>query len=263
MRSAVLEALAFDEPVTDLPRVRTSAEWVAYFRANRERRLSVPWDEPAHFDADELETVIASLRAWQLGESSDAVQLRAMAAQYARDTKDPAFAEAMELFVAEEQRHGAELGRVLDRAGVPRKTWDFGDAVFRVFRHCLSRMESFVTVVLMVEVLALVYYAAVRRATKCPALRAVCAQILRDEVPHIRFQCERLAQMHRRRGRVGRALTGAAQRFLFAGVALAVWIGHRHALRAGGVSFRRFWNRAHARMALARRAADPRAYRWA
>lgn len=263
MRSAVLEALTFAEPAAELPRVRTSAEWVEYFRANRERRLPVPWAAPADFSADELETVIASLRAWQLGESSDAVQLRAMAAQYARDTNDPAFAEAMELFVAEEQRHGAELGRVLDRAGVPRKSWDFGDAVFRGFRHFLSRMESFVTVVLMVEVLALVYYAAVRRATKCPALRAVCAQILRDEVPHIRFQCERLAQMHRRRGRVGRALTGAATRVLFAGVALAVWIGHRHALRAGGFTFRSYWRRAHARMAVARRAAHPRAYRWA
>jgi hypothetical protein len=31
MRSAVLEALAFAEPVAELPRVRTSAEWVQYF----------------------------------------------------------------------------------------------------------------------------------------------------------------------------------------------------------------------------------------
>ncbi|MBY0458375.1 MAG: ferritin-like domain-containing protein, partial [Gemmataceae bacterium] len=132
----------------------------------------------------------------------------------------------------------------------------------RCFRHFLPRMEVWATVVIMVEEHAMVYYAAVRRATGCPILRAVCRQILRDEVPHLRFQCERLAVLHRGRSPALRAVTVGCQRMLFAGVTLAVWVGHRRALRAGGHTFGTFWRSAWARMGRAWRRMDPRGYRW-
>ena len=244
------------------PAVRTSAEWVAYFRANSQRLLPVPWDAGAGVTPAELAEVADSLRAWQLGETSDGRHLLAAAARHAGATGDPAFLDAVRLFIAEEQRHGADLGRFLDLAGVPRKTWDWGDAAFRAFRYLLPRIELWATVVVMVETHAMLYYAAVRRATRSAVLRQVCEQILRDEAPHLRFQCERLAVLHRRRPRPLRALTLAAHRAFFAGVTLAVWVGHRRALRAGGLTFGRFWRAAWARMGAAWRATDPRAYRW-
>jgi hypothetical protein len=93
-------------------------------------------------------------------------------------------------------------------------------------------------------------------------LRRVCEQILADEVPHIRFQCERLAVLHRGRSRVPRAATAAVHRAFFAAITLAVWVGHRRALRAGGYTFGRFWRAAWAKMRRAWRAMDPAAYRW-
>jgi hypothetical protein len=242
--------------------VWASARWVAYFRANADRRLAVPWAAGAGVTPGQVATVVASLRAWQLGETSDGAHLRAAARRLADETNDPDYSTAIELFIAEEQRHGAALGRFLDLAGVPRLRWNWGDAAFRAARYALGRMEGWATPVVMVEVHALVYYAAVRRATASAVLRRVCTQILRDEIPHVRFQCERLALMYRPRGRGRRRLTAALHRFLFAGITLAVWLGHRRALRAGGLTFRRFWRAAWAKMGAAWRAMNPDAYCW-
>jgi hypothetical protein len=244
------------------PAVWTSAQWVAHFRANRTRGVAVPWEDGAGVTPEEVAVVVESLRAWQLGESSDGRRMRAAAARHAAGTNDPDFLTAMELFIGEEQGHGATLGRFLDLAGVPRRRRAWSDTAFRAMRHLLGRIETCITVVVMAEVHALVYYAAVRRATGSAVLRRVCQQLLRDEVPHIRFHCERLAALHRRRGRLRRRLTAAAHRVLFAGITLAVWAGHRRALRAGGLSFRRFWRAAWVKMGAARRAMNPDAYRW-
>jgi hypothetical protein len=247
---------------SDLPAVHSSAEWVAYFRANAEHLLPVPWERGAEVTADELASIADSLRAWQLGETSDGSHLLAAAADYAATVGDPDFLDAIRLFIEEEQRHGADLGRFLDLAGVPRAGCDWGDALFRFARYLVPRMEVWATPVVMVETHALLYYAAVRRATGSAVLRRVCEQILADEVPHVRFQCERLAVLHRGRCCVLRAVTMAAHRAFFAAITLAVWVGHRRALRAGGYSFGRFWRAAWAKMRRAWRAMDPAAYRW-
>lgn len=251
-----------DDP-TPLPSVRSSAEWVAYFRANAGQLLPIPWEiGAAGASPEELAEIAGSLAGWQLGETSDGSRLLAAARHHATSVDDPDYVEAIRLFTREEQRHGADLGRFLVSAGVPLKGWDSGDAVFRLFRHLFRRIEVWVTVVILVEVHALLYYAAVRRATGSTVLRRVCDQILRDEVPHVRFQCERLAMLRRGRSRVGRALTAAVQRVLFTGTTLAIWAGHRRALRAGGYTFRRFWSGSWAKMRRAWAKADPRAYRW-
>lgn len=244
------------------PAVRSSQEWVAYFRANAERLLPVPWESGVGATPEELEPIVGSLRGWQLGETSDGRHLLAAAANYAAKLGDPAFLEAVRLFIAEEQRHGEDLGRFLDLAGVQRATWDWGDALFRAFRYLVPRMEVWATVVVMVETHAMLYYAALRRATGAAVLRRVCEQILRDEVPHVRFQCERLAVLHHGRCRALAAMTAAVHRVLFAGITVAVWAGHRRALRAGGYTFRRFWRGAWGKMRHAWRMMDPRAYHW-
>jgi hypothetical protein len=269
MRSAMVEALTLTTesttpPAADAgpPAVWTSAQWIAYFLANRDNLLPVPWDSGAAVTPEELAEIVDSLRAWQLGETSDGARLIRTAEKHAKRIGDPAFVDLIKLFIAEEQRHGEELGKFLDAAGVPRAKRDLGDSLFRVFRHFLTQMEVWATIVVIIEVHAMLYYGAIRRATGSPLLRRICEQILRDEVPHIRFQCERLAILHRKRGRVGRWFTAAAHRVLFTGITMAIWVGHRRALRAGGFTFGRFWRNAWSRMRNAWRAMDPKAYKW-
>lgn len=248
--------------MTSLQPVRTSAEWIADFRANDSNRVVVPWESGVTLTPEERELVAGSLPVWQLGESSDGRHLRRAAERYAARSGDRDYVEAIALFIREEQRHGAELGRALDLAGIPRKSFHWGDSVFRLFRHFLPRIEITTTVVIAVEIHAMIYYAAIRSATKSEVLRRVCEQILRDEVPHLRFQCERMAQILHRRPRRLRAGTLALHRLLFAGTTVVIWLGHRRALRAGGYTFRRFWRAAWARFRWTRMKMAPEGYSW-
>jgi hypothetical protein len=268
MQSELARRTAMKIPFMDgggksaLPRVKSSIEWHAYFTTNSRRQRRIPWHLGAGASADELSAVVGSLRAWQLGESSDGSHLLAAAGNYATKVQDPDFVDVVQLFIAEEQRHGEMLGRFLDLAGVPRAESNWGDTLFRLARYSLPSMEVWATPVVMVETHALIYYNAIRQATKSLVLRTICAQILSDEVPHIRFQCERLAILHFRRPRLLRVLTMAAHRLMFTAITIAIWLGHRRALRAGGYSFARFWRSAWSKMKHAWRQMAPEAYAW-
>lgn len=249
-------------PLGTVQRVLTAREWIDYFRANAVSVRCYPWADGAGVTEAERCAIADSLQGWQLGETSDGRHLRAVAVRYAEAVGDADYPVAVELFIREEQRHGDTLGRFLDLANVGRVQSDWGDTLFRAARYCLTSMEVWTTVVVMVETLALVYYNAIRRSTGSPLLQAICRQILADEVPHLRFQCERLAILFQRRWRWALWCTLFAQRLCFLGVLLLVWFGHRRALRAGGYSFRRYWRASWDRMNAAWRAMEPQRYLW-
>lgn len=251
-----------DEVPSDSRRPWTSGEWCEYFRLNAEAPCDLPWDDGARVTPAELAAIARSLQAWQLGETSDGRHLRAVAAKHARKTNDPEYATVTDWFIGEEQRHGELLGRFLDLAGVGRKSRDWGDTLFRFARYLLPTMETWTTPVVMVETLALVYYNAVRQATASPLLRAICRRILADEVPHLRFQCERLAAIYRRRSRVGFRLTMGLHRAMFLVMVTLVWLGHRRALRAGGYPLGRYWRASWDRMNEVWARMDPRRFDW-
>src|SRR5437588_10327220 len=71
-------------------RVRSTAEWLAYFRANAARCRPIPWEVGADVAAPQLAAIARSLQAWQLGETSDGRHLRAAAARHAARVGDPA-----------------------------------------------------------------------------------------------------------------------------------------------------------------------------
>jgi hypothetical protein len=267
---SVLAGQALDPDMTTrgksrmpLRRVRATSAWIAYFETNLARCRPIPWEEVnVALPAAQLAAIARSLQAWQLGETSDGRHLLAAAARYAQRTQDPAYYAAVELFVREEQRHGELLGRFLDLAGLGRIGVDWGDCLFRALRYCIIGMEVWTTTVVMVETLATIYYNAIRRATGSPVLRTICAQILADEGPHIRFQYERLAIILRSRPRLGFWLTMFAQRLLYFGVVVLVWLGHHRALRAGGYGWQHYWRQAWSKMTLAWQRMDPRQYEW-
>jgi hypothetical protein len=240
----------------------STAEWLAYFQANAARSRPIPWERGPEAPPEQIAAIARSLQAWQLGETSDGRHLLVAAVRYAMRIGDPGFPTLIELFIREEQRHGELLGRFLDLAGVGRITADWGDSLFRALRYCLTNMEIWTTPVVMVETLALIYYNAIRRATTSRVLQTICAQILADEIPHVQFQCERLATILRTRSRLGYRLTMLAHRVLFLVIVVLVWTGHRRALRAGGYDWRHYWRAAWTKMDAAWRRMDPRRYVW-
>ncbi len=228
----------------------TSRQWQEHYRANASNQLPIPWDLGAELSPTETHAVIQSLQAWQLGETSDGSHLLAAARRYAAQTGDSEFLAVVQLFINEENRHGELLGRFLDLHGAGRIPRNWGDSIFRLLRYALPNLEVWTTVVIVVETMALIYYRAIMQATTSPVLRTICRQILKDEVHHLQFQYERLAQMHDGRGTCARWLTLGLQRILFLGTILAVWVGHHRPLKAGGFPLSRFWRTTWKRMAL-------------
>ena len=86
------------------------------------------------------------------------------AREYAARRRTSAYAEVIELFVREEQRHARDLGRFMDVAGIPRRSRTWPDTVFRRLRQ-LGGLEISISVLITAEIIAKVYYAALREAT--------------------------------------------------------------------------------------------------
>lgn len=237
----------------------SSIEWLAYFTHNAAALRPIPWQAEVDLTPAERAAVADSVATFQLGETGGGRHLLAAAARYAAGCGDEDYLAALRLFIAEEQRHGRELGRWLDLAGIPRIQKNWTNVVFRRLRQ-LAGLELMISCLLAAEVLAKVYYAALRKATASRLLRAICEQILKDEVAHIRFQSQRLALLRRARPRALLSLTVAWQRVLFAATALVVWRSHRRALAAGGLTFGEFCRKTALEVRISLEQMDPARY---
>lgn len=216
-----------------------STYWIRHFRQNRlEKRIN--WSQAAWLEPEARANLLPSLRAWQKGETSDGRHLKAAAARYAEKTQDPAYLEAIALFIAEEQKHGANLGRFLDHLEVPRKTFDLGDALFRRVRYFATSMEIWTISVLTVESAAQLFYQALKKGSKNPLLQEICTDILIDEAQHLRFQQERLWEILERKSTFRRQLRFLAYVLFFNVVARMIWLAHRKAFQLGGYDRNRF-----------------------
>ena len=130
--------------------------------------------------------------------------------------------------------------------------------MFRWLRH-RAGLELSIAVLVTAEIIAKVYYAALRQATTSVVLVRLCDQILYDELRHVRFQCERLAILRARRSRLGVWLAGAA-----------AMVFRRHVRRGlveappravlGGYGLWKFRRSARAEMAEAVALMDPKNY---
>ena len=219
---------------------RSSREWVEYFRTNHSRLLPIPWSLGAELGAAERAAIKSSIQAFQLGESSEGRNLMRYARAWAACSGDSDYVEAIGLLIAEEQRHARDLGRFMELNGIPciRRRWT--DSIFRRLRNFVGTLEISIAVLVTAEIIAKIYYTALREASSSPLLRRICDQILRDEARHVEFQTEQLAKLQR--GRVAPLLwaTLALHLLLFAGATLVVAWTHRPVLCRGGFGFFRF-----------------------
>lgn len=230
------------EPARDQP--WSSGRWCQYFREQRRQRLVIPWERGAELSQAEHDLIIDSLREFQQGEGLEGSHFFRCVRAWAESSRDFEYVEAHRLFMAEEQGHARNLARFLIMAGTPLLTER--SLLNRCFCWIGSwgRLEMTLAIIAAVEIVAQVYYRALRRTTRSEVLRRICAQILRDEKQHVRFQNERLAILRRGRSAPWLALTGCVDCMLLLGAALACWCGHRRVLRAGGVGCLRYWQAA-------------------
>lgn len=242
-------------------RVWDSQEWVAYYRRNVEDPVPIPWEVGAELTDVERAAIAASVQGFQLGESSEGRHLYQRAKRWSVQNGDAVYSEAIRLFIVEEQRHARDLGRFMDLNDIPRVREAWPDTAFRFLRRAAG-LELSIVVLVTAEVIAQVYYVALRDATFSSVLRTLCERILRDEEEHVRFQSERLALLARNRSKMGLWFRRVAQRGLMLATLLVVWSMHRRAYRAGGYSFLRFASATWAALGRALSLMDPHRYDW-
>ncbi|MGV9405179.1 ferritin-like domain-containing protein [Streptomyces sp. NPDC003667] len=210
------------------------AKWVRDFEDERERRIALgdpDWGGGAVLPP----AVWAGIQRFQVGEDGDGANLVAKADQ----AGDPDYAQAVRLFVAEEQNHARMLARLLAAGGMPVLSGHWSDTVFVRLRRLMGlRLE--LLVLMIAEVVALRYYRALRDGAGDPLASEVAGRVLADEERHVPFHCARLHASLAELPRAARRPVLAGWRLLLLVVCAVVAVDHRAALRRLGVGRRRF-----------------------
>ena len=219
--------------------IRTSLFWKNHFSVNLQKQR-VDWNVTPSISDGEKEKILYSMKAWQLGETSDGKHLLAASSLYAEKIGDDEYVNAVKLFIKEEQKHGSNLGKYIDKIGEQRLGSDWGDTLFRKVRYFNRSMELWTITVIIVESAAQIFYAALRDATQCSLLKSICNDILIDEAHHIKFQNERMFIIFRNKSFYNKALSLLFYSTLFFLTIHAIWFAHKKAFLAGNVSMKDF-----------------------
>jgi hypothetical protein len=230
-----------------LPTLYSTQRWIEHFELNCRRQPIQPWALGAKLTVAERVTVIDSIKQFQLGESGEGKHLKKCARAHAGQTEDLDYPTAVTLFIAEEQRHSAMLGQYLHLAGESRLNKSKVDGIFRWLRHLMG-LELSLIVLSTAEVVATVYYRALRDATECELLRSICRRILRDEAAHLAFHRDRFLTLRWNRSLVARSILRLIHHCLLMAALLPVWWCHGRVFRAGGISFLKLARDAHCRL---------------
>lgn len=216
--------------------MNNSHYWTGHFKANAlEQRVN--WALRPNITPVEICTILPSLQAWQLGETSEGKHLISASTKYAKNIGDLAYIDAVKLFIKEEQKHGNNLGRYLDSIGQPRISKNWGDSLFRRVRYFNTNMELWTLAVIVVESTAQIFYQSLKDATGCDLLKQICTDILVDEAYHITFQTERLAIIYDGKNNFSKIWRKIAYRYFFYATSSLVWFAHRKLFKAGGNNF--------------------------
>jgi rubrerythrin len=219
--------------------MKTTTYWIEHFGKNALQKR-IDWNTPVSITPDETNVILSSLQAWQLGETSEGKHVLKAADKYARAVEEPRYVEAIELFIKEEQKHGNNLGLYLDRIGKTRMMKNWGDSLFRQIRYFNTSMELWTLAVITVESTAQLFYVALRDATSCELLKAICTDILVDEADHIIFQTERLSIIFQNGNTFLKRWKEPAYKLFFFLASQLVWFANRGLFEAGGFSHEKY-----------------------
>lgn len=222
--------------------MKTSQQWINYFTLNlKVKRIN--WQQVPCITNAEINSVLKSLQAWQLGETSEGKNLIKASTKYAEVIGDPYYVDAVKLFIKEEQKHGNNLGKYLDAIGKPRIKKNWGDTLFRKIRYFNASMEMWTLAVITVENAAQIFYQSLKDATQCTLLKEICTDILIDEAPHIKFQQERMAVIYQSKSRAEQMLSIYLYKTFYISTTLLVWVAHKKLFKAGGNDFNKYFRK--------------------
>jgi hypothetical protein len=213
--------------------------WLNHFEYHAGHPRSVPPGLPDLLTPEERRRIAGSIATFQLGEQSGGGTLLKAAERCARARALPSLVRITELFICEEQHHAALLRGFMQYHGIPLKSRNWTDRVFRRVRR-LAGLELYLHVLICAELIGNVYYRALEAATGCQRLKALCRMLVCDERAHIGYESHLLLALRAGRPALLQALMRSAHRAFFACTASVVWLTHRSVLRYSGYSARSF-----------------------
>jgi rubrerythrin len=175
--------------------------------------------------------ITASLQRFQVGESGEGKYLK----KYAAQTGDAEYAQAIDLFIAEENYHAQLLAQVLKALQVPLLQGHWSDTAFIILRR-FGGLHAELMILLVAELIAKRYYRVLQNATQDENIRLMCAQILRDENAHVAFHCDTLSRAFAHHSSARRAWTLLSWKSFYRFVCFIVACDHRKVLFAANVS---------------------------
>lgn len=223
-------------------KISTSEFWYKHFcsKLNIEK---INWLQKPELSEIEKSNILDSLKAWQLGETSDGSHLLKAATKYSDKINDSYYPEAIKLFIKEEQKHGNNLGKYLDLIGEKRVKKDWGDSLFRKIRYYNTNMELWTLAVITVESTAQIFYQSLKDATKCNLLKEICTDILFDEAFHIQFQLERMSIIYFSKNNFNRFIAFRLYTLFYFITISVVWFAHSNVFKAGNNGFFRYFKK--------------------
>ena len=222
--------------------MHNSLYWVNYFTSNLKNKR-IDWSIKPVLKNSEKSAIIKSLQAWQLGETSEGVNLVNAATKHAKQLDDEHYTAAIKLFIKEEQKHGENLGKYIDLIGAQRIKKNWGDSLFRKARGLNTHMEFWTIAVITVESTAQLFYQCLKDATTCKLLKQICTDILIDEAAHITFQTERLSLLYNHKNAFMRFFTYYFYTIFYFCTTLVVWLAHKKLFKAGHLTFSNYWRK--------------------
>jgi hypothetical protein len=211
--------------------------WLNYFEHNRMNRPPVPWERGIEVEPHLRAPLIRSLQKFQLGESGEGRNLK----RHAREAGDATYAKAIDLFIKEEQEHSRLMGEILRGLNAPLIQKHWGDRCFVFLRH-LFGLHQELMVLLLPEMIAKRYFRALHDGTRDPVLRAVFAQIARDEDGHLAFHVEYLRRAFEKMSFTRKIFALVIWRIAFRATCLVVMLDHLAVVRAIGMRPQKFWH---------------------
>ena len=218
-----------------------SRKWLRHFTLRSMTALHVSSRVAPQLTPAELKTLTKSIQQFQLGESSRGERLLQRGKKYAQVANDPLFADALVLFIKEEQQHSRYLAAFMESQGIPLVSRHWVDTIFRKLR-VLAGLELSLTVLVTAEIIALAYYRALRSAIGSSILKMICTRILEDEASHLKYQSSMHARVASKRASISQFVLRGLHWFFLLGTLCVVWVEHRPVFEAGGYDFKRLRN---------------------
>ena len=216
-------------------------EWLNFFERRGERKLPdpEPSEEYADLPVSVTQSLARSLAIFQLGESGGGTIIK-QARQSDIKSIDEDYADAMHLFVKEENRHADILAICVRMLGgtLIQENWT---ANLFVRSRRLIGLRLKVVVLLAAEVVGLCYYHLLAARLPAGQIKSLLAQLVNDERAHLQFHCTFLRSQTERFWK--RVIFIIAWRITMFAAAIVVLIDHWPAIRDLGIGPTVVWRR--------------------